>query len=885
MSQVVTIPSGANVSLNYYLRVGAVQSPFTDVLRVKLDGSTVQSIIEPNNAESVYTLRSVNLAAYADGNVHTVSFQYDSPSNGGVTNFNVDDVTLDVACPVTAPVLAPPQAELANISTRVQVGTGNDALIGGFIITGAQPKKVMVRGVGPSLTQLGVSAALVDPTLELHDSSGGLIAFNDNWQTTQIGGAITASQISQIQASGLAPTDSAVSAIIATLVPGAYTAVLRGNNDTTGVGVVEAYDLDQASDSKLANISTRGFVQTGDKVLIGGLIVAGNTPRSVVIRAIGPSLGVLGIANPLADPTLELHDGNGTLIDSNDNWMDGVQSASIQAANLAPSGNLESAIVGNFSPGAYTAIVQGKNNTTGVAVVEAYDLDSTGGATALQPLSVISLPGSGFDDTADVSVRFSGPKGFSIDVPAFDVTATSLRVVVPPYLDPVTQSFGPAPVSVQVIQTRGSATQVSNTVSGIQIADLPALQFPPGTITANWAALLESELSSIEVDLAAATLTSGGQVDTTDLRNSLETCRTRFGDLKSLVRTDLAGDPQTPVVAVINDVPVTLSATTLRQSDQLLMAALQQVLSAAGQPTSASGQFSAGRVGQDGSAQMASACPLTRAQIFDAVIHSPNSDDIVDANYAFYLQRCADDYRATAEDFSHLGLTLSVAELIAPYTFPASGGAALALGAMSVVTQGIAARLESGASALRANDPIAFARAQAAWSGTYKGLGCFAAADRISKFGDDIGVLFDVESELKGICETEMPQYESLAGNYIESNQTGPTPTPNPSPTAAPTPTPTPGGGSYNGVYIGSFSGQEVCPGGGLPVDPAPFAFTVTDGVVSPSGGVDSDGHIDMTVGLNHFIGTIVAGHASGTWTAVSGECSFNGPWFADRQP
>jgi hypothetical protein len=786
VNQAVTIPSGANVTLNYYLRVGAVESPFTDVFRVKVDGATVQTIIEPSVAESVYTLRSVNLGAYADGNVHIVSFQYDSPSNGGVANFNLDDVTLDVSCPLTTLVVALPQAELANISTRVQVGTGNDALIAGFIVTGMQAKKVMVRGVGPSLTPLGVSAALVDPTLELHDSSGGLIASNDNWQTTQIGGAINASQVSQIQGSGLAPTNAAESAIIATLSPGAYTAVLRGKSNTTGVGVVEAYDLDQVSTSKLANISTRGFVQTGDKVLIGGLIVAGDIPRSVVIRAIGPSLGPLGITNPLADPILEVHDGNGTLIDSNDNWMDSAQSASIQAARLAPSGTLESAIMGNFSPGAYTAIVQGKNNTTGVALVEAYDLDSTGGATTLQPLSVISLPGSGFNATADVFVRFTGPKGFSIDAPAFDVTATSLRVVVPPYLDPVTQSFGSAPVSVQVIQTKGSVIQVSNMVSGIQIADLPPLQLPPGTITANWAALLESELSNIKADLAAAALFSGGQVDTTDLQKSLETCRTRFGELKSLVRTKLAGDPQTPVVAVINNVPVTLNASTLRQSDQLLMAALQQVLSAAGQRSSAFNEFSGNRQSQDGSTQATSACPLTTVQILDAVIHNPNSDAIVDANYGFYLQQCADDYRATATDFSHLALTLSVAELVAPYTFPASGGAALTLGTMSLVTQGMAARLESAANAVRANDPVAFARAEAAWSGTYKGAVCFAASAGIGKFATDIGVLFDIESELTGICETEMPQYESLGAKFLGVNPPGPTPTPTPSATPVP---------------------------------------------------------------------------------------------------
>lgn len=264
-------------------------------------------------------------------------------------------------------------AQLGNISTRLSVGTGDNVLIGGFIINGTQPKKVIVRAIGPSLSQYGVPGVLADPTLELHDGSGALIATNDNWQTTQIGGIITSDQSTEIQNSGLAPSQAAESAIIATLQPGNYTAIVRGKNNTTGVALVEGYDLDRTVDSKLANISTRGFVQTGDNVMIGGLIIQGIDPARVIIRAIGPTLSQYSVPNVLADPTLELHDGNGALMSFNDNWKD-TQQAEIQATGLPPPNDAESAILATLSPGNYTAIVRGKNNTTGNALVEAYQL-------------------------------------------------------------------------------------------------------------------------------------------------------------------------------------------------------------------------------------------------------------------------------------------------------------------------------------------------------------------------------------------------------------------------------------------------------------------------------------------------------------------------------
>jgi YVTN family beta-propeller protein len=262
---------------------------------------------------------------------------------------------------------------LANISTRLAVGQNENVLIGGLIITGNAPKKVAIRAIAPSLGQSGVSGFLADPTLELHDSSGATIAINDNWQTTQIGGVISSSQTSEIQSRGLAPTQGAESVIIATLSPGNYTAIVRGRDGTTGVAVVEAYDLDRTSDSKLANIATRGFVQTGTNVMIGGTIVTGITSSKILVRAIGPSLTAAGISNPLTDPMLELRDASGALEGSNDDWRSSQESA-IAMTGLAPGNNAESAILISVPPGPHTAIVRGKNDGTGVGVVEIYQL-------------------------------------------------------------------------------------------------------------------------------------------------------------------------------------------------------------------------------------------------------------------------------------------------------------------------------------------------------------------------------------------------------------------------------------------------------------------------------------------------------------------------------
>ena len=279
-----------------------------------------------------------------------------SVSNG--QNVKSDYVVTGSATPTPTPPAGP--TRLANISTRAVVGTSANVLIAGFIVTGTQNKKVIVRGIGPSLPLPG---KMLNPMLELHDSSGAVIAANDNWGQN--------ANSAEIVDSGVAPTNPNESAILMSLTPGSYTAVLSGVNQTTGTAVVEVYDLDGAVDSKLANISTRAFVQGGDNVLIGGLIVVGQTGADAIVRAVGPSLTVPGA---MADPTLELRDTNGVLLASNDNWRSTQQTAII-ATGAAPTNDAEAAIVTTFSPGSYTAIVRGVNGTTGVAVVEVYQLD------------------------------------------------------------------------------------------------------------------------------------------------------------------------------------------------------------------------------------------------------------------------------------------------------------------------------------------------------------------------------------------------------------------------------------------------------------------------------------------------------------------------------
>jgi hypothetical protein len=259
----------------------------------------------------------------------------------------------------------PLAAQLLNISTRVQVLTGNNVAIAGFIVFGYAPKKVIVRGIGPSLSGLGIAGTLQDPALQLHDAEGGTIATNNNWRD---------SQATEIQASGLAPSDDRESAIVATLEPGLYTAVLVGEGNTTGTGLVEVYDLAPETQSKLANISTRGFVDP-DNALIGGFIAGGTGPGNVevVVRGIGLALGTAGLTGFLPDPTLELRNSQGILLGFNDDFDDSPENFKLIHPNLQVYNGKDAAIPAAVPPGHYTAIVQGKNGASGVALVEFYD--------------------------------------------------------------------------------------------------------------------------------------------------------------------------------------------------------------------------------------------------------------------------------------------------------------------------------------------------------------------------------------------------------------------------------------------------------------------------------------------------------------------------------
>ncbi len=257
-------------------------------------------------------------------------------------------------------------SHLANISTRMNVGTNDHVLIGGFIVSGSQQKTLILRAIAPSLGASGIAGTMADPTLELHASDGRKIAENDDWQSS--------AQAPQIAATGVAPTARKESALIATLAAGSYTAIARGSGAGQGIAVVEAYELDETS-SRLLNISTRGRIGTGDRALIGGLIVVGDSPKKVIVRALGPSLTAAGISDVLGNPTLELYDGAGNRILQNDDWRSGSQAAEITGTGVPPRHSLESAAIALLAPGSYTAVVRGVNDTTGVGLIEVFDLE------------------------------------------------------------------------------------------------------------------------------------------------------------------------------------------------------------------------------------------------------------------------------------------------------------------------------------------------------------------------------------------------------------------------------------------------------------------------------------------------------------------------------
>jgi carboxypeptidase T len=324
-----------------------------------------------SNLPTMLAPRSEGTSAVLNGSFYVVGGNSDSALNGSATNQKLSCTNFPTPTPTPTPgaTATPlPAAQPLNLSTRMFVQTGDNVGIGGFIITGSAPKHVLIRAIGPSLLGFGISNALPDTLLELHGPTGFVTITNDNWREN-------AAQEALIKASGLAPSSDLESAIDVTLIPGAYTAIIKGKNDTTGVGVVEVFDLSQAVPSKMANIATRAFCGTGNDIVIAGFILGNSSINDrVIIRGIGPSLAAFGVPNVLANPALELRNQNGTLLLANNDWQDDpTQAAEMTAANLAPTALHESGIATSLAPGTYTALLFEENNGTGNGVVEIYD--------------------------------------------------------------------------------------------------------------------------------------------------------------------------------------------------------------------------------------------------------------------------------------------------------------------------------------------------------------------------------------------------------------------------------------------------------------------------------------------------------------------------------
>jgi len=326
----------------------------------------------------VFSQTGVDLGAIASSNLSgPIGLGFDTAQNLYVSNnltatidrFSSNGVdTIFASTGFSPQFLAVQRApSLVNISTRLNVLTGENVLDGGFILVGEGTKRVLIRGLGPSLGDAGLDNLLADPIIELHSSATDeIIASNDNWKNNQQ---------AEIEATGIPPQNDAEAALITTLSAGTYTVIERGKLNTTGLGLIEIYDLGFGFGPELANLSTRGLVGEGSNVMIAGFIAASSTGGSgtVLLRALGPSLGEAGVADPLPDPVLELHDGNGTLIATNDDWKSD-QQTEIEATGIPPADDAESAILATLAPGGYTAIESGKNGESGVGLVEVYNL-------------------------------------------------------------------------------------------------------------------------------------------------------------------------------------------------------------------------------------------------------------------------------------------------------------------------------------------------------------------------------------------------------------------------------------------------------------------------------------------------------------------------------
>jgi len=325
---------------------------------------------EDNNTTSTASSRWADINAPRNsGNVLVIAASVSDPAHNDA--FKIHKLIFcQGGAPTPNPTVTPTPAPapgnptgLANVSTRLLVQTGNNVMIGGFIIRGDASKDVILRALGPTLTAAGVNGAMTNPALRLYDSTGAMIAWNNDWQSDQ-------REI--IEDTGLASTYDREAALVTTLAPGAYTAVVNDEGGNEGIAHFDFYDLDPSS-SQLVNLSTRGRVESQDNVMIGGFIIDGDQPIEVIVRAIGPSLTPLGIPQALIDPTLELYDGNGSLISQNDNWRSD-QEEEIIASALAPTDDREPAIIATLTPGAYTGVVRGAGNTSGIALIEIYRL-------------------------------------------------------------------------------------------------------------------------------------------------------------------------------------------------------------------------------------------------------------------------------------------------------------------------------------------------------------------------------------------------------------------------------------------------------------------------------------------------------------------------------
>src|SRR5437588_254528 len=349
-------------------------SPFEGLRLRNYDGKSAVQVANLVSLPGIARISPLNFSAVSD-NTTAVDATVSGTKllvNGkqvGTAHITVTATDLDgamVSQQFTVNVVAAP-GRLVQLSTRMQVGTGDNALIGGFIMRGSSPKRLMIRGIGPSS---GLNGALADPTLELHDGTGAVIASNDNWGD--------AANKQDIIDTGIAPTSPNESAILITVASDPnnanYTAIVRGVNNTTGLGLVEVYDLDSGPGSTLLNISTRGQVNIDPNALIAGFFVGGTDSKKILVRAIGPSLPPANVPNPLADPILELRNGSGTLIDQNDDWGSSQNKTAIQNSGVAPTNPKESAVLQTLAAGPYTAIVRGVNNGTGIGSVEVYQL-------------------------------------------------------------------------------------------------------------------------------------------------------------------------------------------------------------------------------------------------------------------------------------------------------------------------------------------------------------------------------------------------------------------------------------------------------------------------------------------------------------------------------